>query len=630
MATYYPASIFPPQFFNPDDGTLASGFTLEAQLASDSSSTNMFSDKSGTSLGSTITLNASGQPESGGNTVTIWLKRGVEYKFILKDTDSNTEWTLNDISNHPGGGIIEDVLDYTALKALDIAGYSNGNKVSLSYRSTEGDKGHGPFRWDTSDLSTEVTGDPGQGKYVPPDSDTSGASGAWVRLAETITPEMFGVEPNASTSQTTEMQYFLDYIRDNGTPAEGTGATYRLDTAVTLQSASTSTKNYIIDWKGSTIDFSNTALTSGDLFTLGATSAANGHDKEVIEFRNCTMIGPEAAAAHTTNNNTTTCTTLSLLFAFHVRLDNIVVKQSYIGIETDNAYPLHANLIEVRESYIPYKIGSYSTYGVWTTCGAVDSYFSWLIQPALFGDQLSNQTFINPRTENCERGQTIDPLDGSGKSVEGITLINPYYENVTGHHNLHGKAFDFTDALSVGSDRTGDVINCSIIGDGIWSSGAWSASKAPLVCSTTGTVNGATYNIPSDISNVLGTPRKYYWHPRIDANSGIGMDWAPFSSNVGFIHFNGSTGAVANSYGIFDGATINTSPGTGLTDITLIDGFVNASSFVVNGSHDTGTAECNYGASSATVIRIETRDRSATPALVDVDNIVLRIEGELA
>ncbi|MCP3941092.1 MAG: hypothetical protein GY710_06370 [Desulfobacteraceae bacterium] len=35
--------------------------------------------------------------------------------------------------------------------------------------------------WDSSDLSTEVTGDPNEGKYIPPTSDPTGASGAFVR-----------------------------------------------------------------------------------------------------------------------------------------------------------------------------------------------------------------------------------------------------------------------------------------------------------------------------------------------------------------------------------------------------------------------------------------------------------------
>lgn len=55
----------------------------------------------------------------------------------------------------------------------------------------------GTFRWDSSDLASKVTSDPAQGMYVPPSSDTSGASGAWVReFTGPICFEWFGAEGN--------------------------------------------------------------------------------------------------------------------------------------------------------------------------------------------------------------------------------------------------------------------------------------------------------------------------------------------------------------------------------------------------------------------------------------------------
>ena len=39
----------------------------------------------------------------------------------------------------------------------------------------------GQFNWTTGSFSTQVTNDPGQGVYIAPGSDTTGASGAWVR-----------------------------------------------------------------------------------------------------------------------------------------------------------------------------------------------------------------------------------------------------------------------------------------------------------------------------------------------------------------------------------------------------------------------------------------------------------------
>ena len=39
----------------------------------------------------------------------------------------------------------------------------------------------GTFNWNSANLSTQVTNDPGQGIYVAPASAPTGASGAWVR-----------------------------------------------------------------------------------------------------------------------------------------------------------------------------------------------------------------------------------------------------------------------------------------------------------------------------------------------------------------------------------------------------------------------------------------------------------------
>lgn len=98
MATYYPSSVFPVQFVNPDTGALAENFTIEAYIAGTSTPTNMYTDKDGTSAGSTITLNAGGWPQVSGSIVVIWLDFSVSYKFIFKDAASNTEWTIDNLS----------------------------------------------------------------------------------------------------------------------------------------------------------------------------------------------------------------------------------------------------------------------------------------------------------------------------------------------------------------------------------------------------------------------------------------------------------------------------------------------------------------------------------------------------
>lgn len=101
MATYYPATSFVPQFTS-DAGVPLSGGTITAFVAETSTPTAMYIDSIGTSAGTSITLNARGEPTVSGNTVVIWLDAAVSYKFVLKDASAVSKWTVDGISNALG------------------------------------------------------------------------------------------------------------------------------------------------------------------------------------------------------------------------------------------------------------------------------------------------------------------------------------------------------------------------------------------------------------------------------------------------------------------------------------------------------------------------------------------------
>lgn len=98
MATYYPATSFVPQFTS-DAGVPLSGGTITAFIAGTSTPTAMYIDSAGTSAGTSVTLNARGEPTVSGNTVIIWLDAAVSYKFVLKDASAVSKWTVDNISN---------------------------------------------------------------------------------------------------------------------------------------------------------------------------------------------------------------------------------------------------------------------------------------------------------------------------------------------------------------------------------------------------------------------------------------------------------------------------------------------------------------------------------------------------
>jgi len=106
----------------------------------------------------------------------------------------------------------EAVNDLSALKALT----TTPDAVYILYRATKGDGGHGWFRWDSSDLSAEVASDTQNGIYVPPNSDTTGASGAWVRqYTGNANIAWFGAT-TASADNTTAIEGLLGWLPEGG------------------------------------------------------------------------------------------------------------------------------------------------------------------------------------------------------------------------------------------------------------------------------------------------------------------------------------------------------------------------------------------------------------------------------
>lgn len=92
MATYVPFMPIPIQIQDSAGDNLESG-TLEFFESGTSTPTNLFSDNAGTSIGTSITLNASGYPESGGNVITLFRDAAVAIKVVAKDSGGSTQWT---------------------------------------------------------------------------------------------------------------------------------------------------------------------------------------------------------------------------------------------------------------------------------------------------------------------------------------------------------------------------------------------------------------------------------------------------------------------------------------------------------------------------------------------------------
>lgn len=75
----------------------------------------------------------------------------------------------------------------------------------------------GEFVWDSSDHSANVTRDTAQGLYIPPASDTTGASGAWVRkYSGFVNVKWFGAVADDSTDAYAAIAAALSALPDTG------------------------------------------------------------------------------------------------------------------------------------------------------------------------------------------------------------------------------------------------------------------------------------------------------------------------------------------------------------------------------------------------------------------------------
>ena len=92
MPTYIPLTPIPVQLQDSVTSVNMSGGSLEFYLTGTSTPTNLFSDDIGTSIGTSISLNSGGFPESGGNVIALHYDAEVEVDIAVKNA-AGTEIT---------------------------------------------------------------------------------------------------------------------------------------------------------------------------------------------------------------------------------------------------------------------------------------------------------------------------------------------------------------------------------------------------------------------------------------------------------------------------------------------------------------------------------------------------------
>lgn len=99
----------------------------------------------------------------------------------------------------------------------------------------------GTFRWVSDNLSSEVSDDPSEGIYIAPSTDSTGASGSWVRVySGRVRFEWWGADPSGNTSAATTIQAALETCVDLAiTDIDASNAVFNLTggTGITLTAA---------------------------------------------------------------------------------------------------------------------------------------------------------------------------------------------------------------------------------------------------------------------------------------------------------------------------------------------------------------------------------------------------------
>jgi hypothetical protein len=178
----------------------ASGTTTPVVIYSNQSLT--------TPLPNPLIANARGYFASAGGIVqNIWWD-GQALRLRLTGPDDSVIWEIDDYSAASGADPAANInvtgiwaggaaLTRAALKARSVAGLTGGEVIQLNAGGRSGQ-----FAWVAGNQSANVTADPQQGIWVAPDSDPTGASGAWRRLNIPyvdgwVNPDWFGAVGDA-------------------------------------------------------------------------------------------------------------------------------------------------------------------------------------------------------------------------------------------------------------------------------------------------------------------------------------------------------------------------------------------------------------------------------------------------
>ena len=296
--------------YHTDDGSLASGYVIKAYLEGTSTATNLYTDSAGTSAGTSIALNARGEPEVSGNTIIPYFDDSIIYKLSLyptqaaADADTGAEWSIDGINPAASVSSLKFIGQYSdnlATAISDIGSTETTLWIDKSISVTEDATIpstltlkflHGGDLNVSATKTVTVNGGIEAGRY----KIFTGAGD--VVISQPALVEWYGAVRDGATSDDAAFQKAADNAPGMILTGNANGDTYYLDTSIELPSTPYEVVGIggaRIDWAGSAARVTSNAITGPGIFQYNHTNYKATFATGASHHR---ITGIRAAASH--------------------------------------------------------------------------------------------------------------------------------------------------------------------------------------------------------------------------------------------------------------------------------------------------------------------------------------------